>query len=113
MLTCICATCSPSQGTGTRRACDRQAHSIGVAFVEAEAGGLHRAAEHVECEHRAGQQQAHAVHALEFSGRDALAAGDSHEVGEQQIDVAHLRMTLEPGGGRAEFRKLRHVTPVV
>ena len=37
---------------------DRQAHAIGVAFVEAEAGGLHGAAEHVEREHRARQQQA-------------------------------------------------------
>ena len=37
---------------------ERQAHAIGVAFVEAEAGRLHGAAEHVEREHRARQQQA-------------------------------------------------------
>ena len=53
------------------------------------------------------------VDAFEFGRRDTLAARDAHEVGEQQIDAAHLRMTLEPGGGRPEIRKLRHETPVV
>ncbi len=104
---------SPSHGTGTRRARERQANAIRIAFVEPQAGGLHRAAEHVERKHRAGQQQSHAVHAFEFRGRDTLATRDAHEVGEQQIDEAHLRMALEPGGGRPEFRELRHDTPVV
>ena len=94
MLTCICATCSPSHGTGDQRAGDRQADTVGVALVETETGGLHRAAKHVEREHGARQQQAVAVHALEFGDGYALAARNAHLVGEQQVDEAHLRVLV-------------------
>ena len=77
-------------GHGGQRAGQRQADAIGVAFVEPEAGRLHRSAEDVEREHRRGQQQAVAVDALEFLGRDPLAARNPHQVGQQQVDGADL-----------------------
>jgi hypothetical protein len=88
-----------------------QADAVGVALVEAEARGLHGAAEHVEREHRGRQHQAGAVHAFEFGRRDTLATRDPHEVGQQQVHVTHLRVLREPGAGRLEFRELRHGTP--
>jgi hypothetical protein len=74
---------------------------------------LHGAAEHVQREHGAGQEQPIAVDALELLDRDALAARNPHQVGEQQVDVTHLRATAEPGTRLLEVRELRHGNPVV
>ena len=100
-------------GHGRQRAGHRQADPIGVTLVETEAGGLHRSAEHVECEHGRRKQQPGTVNALEFVHRHTLAARDAHLVGEQQVDGAHLRVERKPGARLLVIRELRHVAPVV
>jgi hypothetical protein len=98
-------------GHGCERTCDRQADAIGVAVVEAEPGGLDRPAAHVEREHRRRQQQAVAAYALELGDGHALAAQDAHQVGQQQIDEAHLGMRRRPGTNLRDVGWLRHVDP--
>jgi hypothetical protein len=93
------------------RSRDRQADPVGIALVEAESGRLHRAAQHVEREHGAGQQQPGTVHSLEFRHRDALAARDAHQVRKQQVDCADLRVAGQPGPRLLEVRGVRHDDP--
>ena len=100
-------------GHGHQCSGDGQADTVGVTLVEPEAGALHRAATHVEREHRRRQQQAVTVHALQLLDRDALAPRDAHLVGEQQVDASHQRPPAEPGARLADVRELRHANPVV
>ena len=100
-------------GHGRKRAGHRQAGAVGIALVEAEAGGLHGSAEYVQREHRPGKQQTVTVNAFEFVHRHALAARDAHLVGQQQVDGTHLRVVRKPGTRLLVIRELRHVTPVV
>ena len=98
---------------GDQCAGDRQANTVGVALIEAKAGGLDRAAQHVEREHGAGQQQPVAVHALEFADGYPLAARNAHLVGEQQVDKAHPGVLVQPGSGLRKVRELRHDDPIM
>ena len=93
------------------RACDRQADPVRVAVVEAETRRLHRAAEHVEREHRRRQQQSVAHDRFQLFDRHALAARDAHLVGQQQVDVAHLRVFRHPRAYPLVIRWLRHLDP--
>ena len=90
------------------------ASAVGVALVEPKAGGLDRAAEDVEGEHRAGQEHAPLVDAWQVSPVDALAAQHAAEIGEQEVDDPHRRTRREESLG---IRKLvanqGHESPAV
>src|SRR5690606_8835212 len=77
---------------GQERAWNRQAAAVRIALVEAEAGLLDRAAEHIEREHRTGQEKAAAPERGRLMQRHALAPKDAVEVRQQDVDEARLRL---------------------
>ena len=92
-------------GCGKQAARNRQAGPVGVALVEAEAGGLDRAAHDVEREHRARQVHALVVDRGEVGNVHALAAQDAAEVGQQQVH------DLDRGARGEESLGIRKVIP--
>ena len=90
------------------------AGAVGVALVEPKAGGLDRAAEDVEGEHRTRQEHAPLIDARQVGPVDALAAQHAAEIGEQEVDDPHRRTRSEESLG---IRKLvadqGHASPAV
>jgi hypothetical protein len=77
-------------------------------------GGLDRAADHVEREHRPGQEHAALVDGRQVHSVDALAAQYAAEVGQQQVEEPRRGMGSEKGLGIGEFVAYQgHASPGV
>ncbi len=87
-----------------QRAGNGHAGPVRVALVEAQAGFLHRAAGHIDGEHRSGQQHSGAERCRRAGQVQALAAIHAIEVVQQQIQEAQ-----RGSGGEKGFQLLRHL----
>ena len=92
-----------------QRVGQRTAGAVGVALVEAESGGLHRAAEDIQSEHRPRQQHPRLVDAGDGVAVDAFAALDGVEVVQEDIEEARPGVLCEEGG---QFRGVGRSHPV-